>query len=269
MIDTHAHIGHPRLKDIRAEILRNLNGAPQPADSPNGAPDADGKLDAIIEVAYDKASAESALSLVGENSGVYAAIGAHPHYAADLTTADFDFFDRGASHKKVVAFGEVGLDYYRNLSPKPAQTNAFVTQLGIAASHKLPVVIHSRDAEEDIVKLLNANKNKLLNGVLFHCYAGGAYLAKHLIDRYNAYFSFGGVITFKNNARAEVIGCIPQERILAETDCPYLSPEPHRGEVNRPENVRFVIQKLAQIWDVSFAEADKITTQNAKKYFHI
>lgn len=252
IIDTHAHTFDHRLDDVRADILKSLEND---------------ILTNFIEVGYDRKSSEKALQLAKDNEKVYSAIGTHPHDAAKLTEEDIEFYRKNASHKKVVAIGEIGLDYHYDGTDKPAQKKAFIIQLELAHEVGLPVIVHLRDAYGDMQEILNEHGKLITNGVVFHCYAGSSELARQLSKQFDAYFSFGGIITFDKTDKTSVITSIPTDRLLIETDCPYLTPVPHRGKPNRPEYVEFVAGKMAEILGKTKEDVENMTAENAKRLF--
>ena len=172
-----------------------------------------------------------------------------------------------AKNNKVVAIGEIGLDYHYDYD-KTAQKSLLIKQIILADSLNLPVIIHLRDAYLDMENILKEYKKYINNGILFHCYSG----SREMIDRFaflDPYYAFGGAITFKNNNRAEVIKTVKKDRLMLETDCPYLTPVPHRGEINTPNNLKFVAKRMALDLGISYDEIAKITTENTKRFYNI
>ncbi|MCL2630196.1 MAG: TatD family hydrolase [Firmicutes bacterium] len=251
LIDTHAHINDSRLLPLAEEISLSLN---------------ENNLSAVINVGYDRATSEVALNLANEYGNFYATVGIHPHDSKDLTESDIDFFISVAKNPKVVAIGETGLDYFYNHSPKEAQKDSFIKHIALANLVKLPLVVHIRDAYEDAFNILNEHKNLLNHGTVLHCYSGSAEMAKRFLTLNDSvYFSFGGAITFKNADKESVVKSIPLPRILLETDCPYMSPQPHRGRTNYPKYINFVCEKMNSWFEN--ADLGQITTENAKRLF--
>lgn len=249
LIDTHAHINDNRLLPSAAEIARDM-----PKDG----------LSHIINVGYDRQSSEDAVALAANYSGMYAAVGIHPHDSRLATQADYDRFEAMSAMPKVVAYGEIGLDYYYDHSDRDTQKRVFCEQLEVAQSVQKPVVIHLRDAYGDMLILLKDNLNKLDNGFVLHCYSGSADMAKEYA-KLGAYFSFGGAITFKNSNKEGVLRAIPQDKIMLETDCPYMTPVPHRGKDNLPKYINLVSDKMQQ-WFPNIDIA-ALTSDNAKRFF--
>lgn len=250
LIDTHAH-----LQDY-ADLKTILNRA------------ADKGVEKIICIGYDLESSLTAAKLARQHKEVYAVVGIHPHSATDLNEKVLTQLFQLGREEKVLAIGEIGLDYYRNLSPQEDQQKAFVAQLGLARELKKPVVIHDRDAHQEVLDTLKKEKGGI-NGGIMHCYSGHLPLAVELM-KIGFYISFAGPVTYKNAKKTqEVAAKIPLDRILVETDCPYLTPEPLRGKQNEPANVLYVAEKIAQLRQKSLDEIAYQTTLNAHKVFRI
>lgn len=249
LIDTHAHINDSRLLPLAAEIAADMTK--------------DG-LSHIINVGYDRQSSEDAVALAASYSGMYAAVGIHPHDSRLATQADYDRFAAICAMPKVVAYGEIGLDYYYDHSDRDTQKRVFCEQLEVAQSVHKPVVIHLRDAYGDMLALLKDNRNKLVNGFVLHCYSGSADMVKEYA-KLGAYFSFGGAVTFKNADKEGVLRAVPQDKLMLETDCPYMTPVPYRGKDNLPKYINLVSDKVQQ-W---FPNTDiaALTSDNAKRFF--
>lgn len=250
LIDTHAH-----LQDY-ADLKTILNRA------------ADKGVEKILCIGYDLESSLTAARLARQHKEVYAVVGIHPHSATDLNEKVLTQLFQLGREEKVLAIGEIGLDYYRNLSPQEDQQKAFVAQLGLARELKKPVVIHDRDAHQEVLDTLKKEKGGI-NGGIMHCYSGHLPLAVELM-KIGFYISFAGPVTYKNAKKTqEVAAKIPLDRILVETDCPYLTPEPLRGKQNEPANVLYVAEKIAQLRQKSLDEIAYQTTLNAHKVFRI
>lgn len=250
LIDTHAH-----LQDY-ADLKTILNRA------------ADKGVEKILCIGYDLESSLTAVNLARQHKEVFAVVGIHPHNASDLNEKVLDRLFQLGREEKVLAIGEIGLDYYRNLSPQEDQQKAFVAQLGLARELKKPVVIHDRDAHQEVLDTLKKEKGGI-NGGIMHCYSGHLPLAVELM-KIGFYISFAGPVTYKNAKKTqEVAAKIPLDRILVETDCPYLTPEPLRGKQNEPANVLYVAEKIAQLRQKSLDEIAYQTTLNAHKVFRI
>lgn len=252
LIDTHCHLNDEKLIERTQSILSDF--------------EKDG-LECAVCVGYDLPSSEFAVELSERYEKLYAAVGVHPHDATTLNDEAIERLAVLAQRDKVVAIGEIGLDYYYDLSPREEQKKAFARQIELANELKLPVVLHVRDAYEDARKILFDMKDFLQNGVLLHCYSGSCEYVK-IFDKLDAYYSFGGAITFKNaKHNLEALACVPKERLLLETDCPYMTPVPFRGKTNEPKYVSLVAQKASEVLGISRQEIEKITTTNAKRLF--
>ncbi len=199
---------------------------------------------------------------------IYAVVGWHPVDSINMLPGDLDWIASLCDHSKVVAIGEIGLDYHWDTSPKDVQQRVFREQIQLARQKKKPIVIHNRDAHEDVVRILKEEDAKDVGGVM-HCYSGSWETAKRCLDM-NFYISFGGPVTFKNaRVPKEVLANVPLDRLLIETDAPYLAPHPHRGKRNESAFVRLVAETAAEITGRSVDEIAKITTENAMKCFGI
>jgi TatD DNase family protein len=256
LIDTHTHLDDARYNDDRDAMIARARGA---------------GVDAFVTIGCDLATSRAAVSLAERYPFVYASIGVHPHEAKHIQDDWYGEFRRLAKNKKVVAYGEIGLDYHYNHSSPKEQRDRFREQIQFARELKLPVIIHTREAQEDTVAILKEEKASDVGGVL-HCFSGDAWLAKEALDL-GFYLSFSGIVTFQNAAMLrDIAKNTPLDRLLIETDCPYLTPVPHRGKRNEPAYVFHVARQLAS---VHFGEADAIerigqaTTANAKRLFRI
>ena len=250
MIDTHMHITMEEFDKDRERIVGEFEEI---------------GMKCAIEVGYDIESSERAAFFAQEHEKVYAAVGIHPH---DAEKAKDDWREKISAllhQSKVVALGEVGLDYYRDLSPRSVQKEVFREQLKLAQSLNIPLIFHVRDAYEDVRKIV---KDYNVSGVV-HSFNGSEEDAKEFV-KMGFYIGVGGIATYKKNTTLrEIISHLPLERILTETDCPYLSPQPVRGKRNEPKNVRFIIEMLSQLFNKSFAEIESQTEKNAQKLFGI
>ncbi|HHY46796.1 MAG TPA: TatD family hydrolase [Firmicutes bacterium] len=258
IVDTHAHLDHEDFDPDREAVIERARQ--------NG-------VRIILAVGYDIQSSERAVEFAGRYEGVYAVIGIHPHDAKDAPDDAIDRIRTLASHQKVVAVGEIGLDYHYDLSPRDVQRSVFISQLRLARELGLPVVIHDREAHGDVMEILKGEgvPGGGLSGRygVLHCFSGSLEMARECI-KMGFYISFGGPVTFKNARRPkEVAAAVPQDRLLVETDCPYLAPTPHRGERNEPAFVRYVVEELAHLRGTSFEDIASVTTQNAIRVFGI
>lgn len=223
----------------------------------------------VICSGFDLASSTIAKRLSDEYDMVYFCAGFHPSELAKYREGDLEEIKRLCTHKKCVAVGEIGLDYHYDNNPsKPLQAELFIRQLRLAHDLGLPVVLHSRDAAEDTLRILEENAALLTNGGLMHCYSYSPEMAERFL-RLGLHFSFGGPCTFKNAKKVwESVRRIPATRILSETDCPYLTPEPHRGTFpNQPMHVTHVVEKIAQLKEIDETQLQKQILDNAKTLF--
>ncbi|EWG08747.1 TatD family hydrolase [Cytobacillus firmus] len=251
--DTHAHLNAEQYnEDLQEVIDRALSEG----------------ISNIVVVGFDRPTIEKAMELTEKYDFIYASVGWHPVDAIDMTEEDLLWIEELSSHPKVVALGEMGLDYYWDKSPKDIQKEVFRKQIRLAKKVKLPIVIHNRDATADIVKILKEEGAGEVGGIM-HCFSGSPEIAQECVDM-NFYISLGGPVTFKNAKKPkEVADIIPLEKLLIETDCPYLTPHPHRGKRNEPSYVKLVAEQIAEIKGLSTEEVAQATTENAKKLFGI
>ncbi|MDD4050987.1 MAG: TatD family hydrolase [candidate division Zixibacteria bacterium] len=251
MIDTHCHIDFPDFDSDREGVIAEARR--------NG-------VDRLINIGADIPSSRRSLELAKTNDNIYCTVGVHPHDSKTLTPAFLKEMETMTTSRKVVGIGEIGLDYYRNLSPHDIQKNAFVQQLDLAVTLHLPVVIHVREAMDDALQIMKGYTGRL-RGV-FHCFPGTTEQALRLAEM-GFLISVNGVLTYKNSRMAKVAQEVELETILLETDSPYLTPDPYRGKRNEPAHVSIVCRKLAELRRVDTAEIDKITTRNAEKLFKL
>lgn len=248
LFDTHAHLNDKAFKRNRYELIEEIHK--------NGVTN-------ITNVGTDFKSSLESIKLAEKYDFIYASIGIHP-LCVNEEKFNFDKYNELAKHEKVVAIGEIGLDYHYKDFDKKMQERVLREQLRFAKELKKPVIIHDRDSGLDCVNII-IDEN-ITNGV-FHCYSGNKETAKKLVDT-GLYISFTGVITFSNNKKIEeTVRSIPNDRILIETDCPYLAPEPFRGQTNHSGNVRIVAEKVGQIKNMDFDEIANLTYENAKRLF--
>jgi TatD DNase family protein len=253
LFDTHAHFNDKRFKEDRDEVINKAY---------------ESGVSYILNVSYNIPSLEHSVSLSKRYSYIYAAVGIHPHYSKEMNDEVLDKVRSLTQNKKVVAIGEIGLDYYRDLSPKEIQKKWFIKQIDLAKEIKLPIIVHIRDANEDAVKLLKDQNAREVGGII-HSFSGDINMAKEVMNN-NFYISVGGPVTYRNAGRlVDVVKYVPEDRLLIETDCPYLTPEPFRGRRNDSSLVRLVAEKIASIKDKTFDEIAEITTNNAKRLFQI
>lgn len=221
----------------------------------------------LITVGIDLESSRLALEFASRFEGIYAAVGFHPHEAKFLDEKKLKELEKLAMKDRVVAIGETGLDYYREHSSRVCQLEAFKKQINLARKLNLPLIIHSREAHEDTLKIL-AEEAKGLK-ILFHCFSGDIKMAQLCIER-GYYLGIGGVITFNNAKKLRaVVEQVPMENLVLETDSPYLAPHPFRGKPNEPKYIPLIAKKIAEIKRISIEEVAKITSINCKEIFGI
>ncbi|GAB6107544.1 TatD family hydrolase [Fusibacter bizertensis] len=251
--DSHSHIDASQFDNDRDLVIRRatLNGVKY-----------------ILNPGADFKSSVDAVALAEVNDFIYAAVGVHPH---DVETMDEEMLlalEKMTENSKVKAIGEIGLDYYRDLSPRELQKKWFRKQLQLAKRLRLPVIIHDRDANEDVFNILKEEKS-FETGVLMHCYSGSKELAMQYV-KLGAYISVAGPVTYKNARKTvEVVEAVPIDRLMIETDAPYLTPEPNRGKRNEPMFVKHTCQRMADIKGISLEEMAQATLNNAKSFFKI
>lgn len=250
-IDAHAHLDFPDFDNDRDQVIRRAQE--------------DG-IETIINVSSSLKGCRAALDLAKRYDIVYASVGIHPHDAKEINQDTFNKIEGLVASQKVVAIGEVGLDLYRNLSPADIQKEVFLRFMKLSLSSCLPLIIHSRQAESDTLEILKKNTKGNLKGVV-HCFSGSLDFLKDCLAL-GLYISFTCNITYKksDNLR-ELVKSVPVDRLLLETDCPYLAPEGMRGERNEPVNVKVLARKIAELRNCSIEEIAAKTTENAKRLF--
>ena len=249
--DTHTHLLDDRFDGIRHEVIADFEK--------NG-------IAFVIENSTDLKDSLSAAKLAQENERIYAAVGVHPHSADEYDKDSGDIIrEYVKKYDKIVAIGEIGLDYHYDFSPRDKQIKAFELQLELAESLDIPVVIHSREATQDTFDIL---KNANVRGEL-HCFSGSAEMAEAYLEK-GFYIAFGGAITFKNaNKLLRAVEAVPLSRMLSETDCPYMTPVPFRGKTNFPAYAKLVIEKIAEIKKEDVETVMSVTLNNARNLFGI
>ncbi|RXZ01062.1 TatD family hydrolase [Fictibacillus sp. S7] len=253
MFDTHAHLNAIQFEEDLEDVIQRA---------------LDEGISHIVVVGFDQPTIKGALKLADTYDFIYAAVGWHPVDAVDMTPEDLQWIEELADHPKVVAIGEMGLDYHWDKSPKDVQKRVFRQQIQLAKKVKLPIIIHNREATQDVVDILREEGAEEVGGIM-HCYSGSLEVAKECMDM-NFYISFGGPVTFKNAKKPkEVAKEIPIDRLLIETDCPYLSPHPLRGKRNEPSYVKYVAEAIAELREIPLEDLVKKTTENAKRLYQI
>ncbi|MGB9866622.1 MAG: TatD family hydrolase [Bacillota bacterium] len=250
LIDTHAHLDMKDFDRDREAVLQRAR---------------DSGVGIVITAGYDLQSSVRAVRLANDYEFVFATVGVHPHDAATVTPQAVKTVEELCASPKVVAVGEIGLDYYRNLSPKDAQERVFRLFLGVARERHLPVIIHERNAVRECLEILKQEWHNMFGGVM-HCFSGNWENAQEFLDM-GLYLSFGGPVTFLNARNKDVVRRVPLSRLLLETDCPYLAPEPFRGKRNEPAYLRIVAEKIAELKGVHLEELALQTSLNANKLF--
>ena len=252
LFDTHAHMDDLAFAEDRKELLRDL---------PNY------QIGLLMNPACSRESSYNAVELAKEYDYIYAAVGSHPDVADEVNEEVLEEYRKLCKlNDKVKAIGEIGLDYHYEDIPREIQKQAFRAQMALAAELDLPVIVHEREAHEDGMAIVREFPQ--VKGV-FHCYSGSAEMARQLVEL-GWYIGFTGVLTFKNARKAvEVAASIPLERIVLETDCPYMAPDPFRGKRNDPSKLYRMAEKLAEIRGVSVEEIHRITMENGKRLYRI
>lgn len=253
LFDTHAHLDDGKYDLDREEMLQR-------------AQEKGVKL--ILNVGYDLPSSQRSVKLASEYDFVYAAVGIHPHDAKSANSMVWDELEELTKNPKVVALGEMGLDYYWDNSPRDVQKEVFLQQIGLAKRLKKPIIIHDRDAHGDVMEILRAEQDGSLEGVL-HCFSGSLEMAKECI-KLGFHISIAGPVTFNNaNKLVQVAQEVPLDRLLIETDAPYLTPTPFRGKRNESAYVAYVAAKIAELRQMDTQEIDHQTYENGCRLFRI
>lgn len=253
IFDSHAHYDDEAFDEDRNELLHSM--------SSNG-------VECIVNVGASMETSARSIQLAEQYDNIYAAVGVHPNETGALTENDMQQLVQWSKNPKVVAIGEIGLDYHFLEPEEKVQKNWFRKQLEVAVETRLPVIIHSRDAAKDTMDILKEFQGKLSGGVI-HCYSYSEEMVKEYL-KMGYFIGIGGVLTFKNAKKLkEVASFVPLERIVLETDCPYLAPEPNRGKRNDSTNIRYVVQKMAEIKDVSEQQVIDVTNAAARQLYGI
>lgn len=251
IFESHAHYDDPKFYQDREAIFKEF-------------PDAG--IQYVINIGADMRSSRISIELAKKYAFVYAAVGVHPHDVKDMKEEDLETLLHYTAYDKVVAIGEIGLDYHYDYSPRSIQKLWFREQLRLAKELELPVIIHSREAAQDTYDLIMETELGLRKGVI-HCYSGSVEMAKDYV-KHGFYIGVGGVVTFpKAQTIKDVVKAIPLERILIETDAPYLAPVPHRGQRNDSRYLKHIIEAIAEIKGVTPEEVEQVTYENGKQLF--
>ena len=253
LIDSHAHLEMPEFKkDLEAVIQRAKESG----------------IEYIFTVGTEEKDWKRALEIADSHPSIYAILGVHPHNAKEINDRTYPMLRELCLNGKVRAFGEIGLDFFRNLSPRDVQLKRFREQIGLAKELGFPVVIHDREAHQETLEILKSERAGECGGII-HCFSGDYEMAKTCMDM-GFYISVPGSITFKNaEGFREVVRRIPLESLLVETDAPFLTPEPFRGKRNEPSYVRYTAQRVAEVKNISFEKMAEVTTQNAMRVYRL
>lgn len=251
--DTHAHLDDEQYSEDQETVIKRAYEA---------------GVQLMVNVGYNVTSAQNTLELTQKFDFIYGAVGLHPHEAQDLNEKSLQIPRQMAQRPRIVAIGEIGLDYYYDHSPRDTQHKVFREMIKLAREVGLPIIIHDRDAHEDTLRIVKEENAGEIGGV-FHCYSGSWPLAQEILEL-GFYLALGGALTFKNARKAvEVVREIPLEKLLIETDCPYLTPVPYRGKRNEPAYVIQVAEAIAAIKGLSVEKVARATLANGKRLFGI
>lgn len=253
LFDTHVHLNADQFEGDLEETIERAQEA---------------GVKYMTVVGFDEKTIPKAMEIAEKNENIYAAVGWHPVDAIDMTEEDLEWIEELSKHPKVVAIGEMGLDYHWDKSPKGVQKEVFRKQIRLAKKVKMPIIIHNREATDDIVEILKEENAEEVGGIM-HCYSGPVETAKECIDM-NFMISLGGPVTFKNaKLPKEVAKAIDLKHLLVETDCPFLAPHPNRGKRNEPAYVKLVAKQIAELKELTYEEVSETTTSNALEFFGI
>lgn len=253
LADTHAHLNLDDYRPDRDEVIERARTA---------------GVGFIVNVGFDATTSDESVALAEKHPFIYASVGLHPHHATSLTDEILDRYERLAAHPKVVAIGETGLDHFRDLSPREDQERAFRMQIRLAKKTGLPLIIHNRDALSDVLRVIDDEGVPEAGGVM-HCFPGDAAYAREVVER-GLHVGIGGPVTYSPRGRLTgVATAVRQDRLVLETDAPWLPPVPHRGRRNEPAYVRIVAERVAELRGMSPADVARMTTGNAIRLFRI
>jgi TatD DNase family protein len=251
LIDTHTHLYYDSMKERIENVISQAKN---------------NRVLQMICIGTDLKSSEECIKIAENYDNIYATVGVHPHDSNDVPLNYLQELSQLAkSSKKVVAIGEIGIDHFRNLSPKKIQNKVMIDQMKLAYDLRLPIVFHNRDADSEIYEIL---KNNSFHKALAHCFSSNLTFAKKLIDL-EILISFSGNITFKNATNHDSLMSLTLDQFVLETDCPFLAPHPFRGEKNEPKYLKVIAEKAAELHGVTLDEIEKHTTRNAKIFFNL
>jgi len=252
-IDTHSHLFYPNFEDDLDDVIQRAK---------------DSGVDFILVPATDLATAKEVINLIEKYDMIYGAVGIHPHETKDWEPSLLNEIESLTSHKKIVAIGEIGLDYFYDYSPKEKQIKAFKSQIDLALKIDLPIIVHNRDSDKDMMEIINSYGGSGLKAQ-FHCFNGSLNDAKDLMQM-GYMISFTGNITFKKaDELREVLKNVRIDQLLLETDSPFLTPVPFRGKRNEPAYVKYIAEQVAEAHEISIEEVGRITSFNAFRFFGI
>jgi len=253
LFDTHAHLDFPEYKKDLPEVLERCRE--------NG-------VSYVVNVGIDIHSSQRSLQLARDYDWIYASVGIHPHDAEQLDDYSIKVLSMLAEDEKVVAFGEMGLDYYRDLAPRGKQREAFRRQISLARELNFPIIVHDREAHRDVLRILKEENAREVGGII-HCFPGDWEMARECLDN-NFLIGVGGPVTFKKSSSLlDVVRRVPKDGLILETDCPFLSPEPRRGRRNEPSYLKFIAERVAELRKTDVEEVAHWTTLNALRLFKI
>jgi TatD DNase family protein len=247
LFETHAHLDLPDFDSDRDSLIAKCFSQ---------------GIEYIINIGFNKETSYNSLELAKKNLHMFSTVGFHPHDAMDF---DAEVIKKLAREKKVVAIGEIGLDFFRNLSPYPVQREVFLNQIKLALEYDLPIIVHDRNAHQECYNFLKQEKVK---DAVFHCFSGDIIFAQQILDS-GWMISFTGSITYPNSYLDDVIRLVPMDKFMIETDCPYLSPQPNRGKRNSPLFLHLIAEKIAEVKEISPIEVAEASFNNAYKFFRI
>ena len=251
IFDSHAHLDHRRFEEDREQVIAALQEA---------------GVTGLMNVGCDLSSSLKSIALAEKYPFIWAAVGSHPDDAGKFTEATLELYRALCQKEKVKAIGEIGLDYYYDDNPPQVQKACFLRQMELARELNLPVIIHDRDAHGDTLDIVRRFPE--VKGV-FHCFSGSAEMAKE-VTKMGWYVGFTGVLTFKNARKAlEAVQAVPLDKLLVETDCPYMAPEPFRGKRCDSSLLPFTLGRMAELRGLSYEEMARVTAENARRLFHI
>ncbi len=251
LIDSHAHLNDERFDDDREQVINSLIKS---------------GIELVLNPGYDLESSKISVNMAKQYSMIYAAVGTHPHDSKDMNDDTLEIYKSYALEDKVIAIGEIGLDYHYDNSPRDVQKKWFREQIRLAKSLDMPYIVHDREAHEDIFNIMKEEMNSGARGIL-HCYSGSVEMAREFI-KMGFMISLGGPVTFKNAKVAKKVALeIPLEYLLIETDSPYMAPEPNRGKRNEPSYVKYVAEEIAKIKNIEYNQVVEKTNASFKKLF--